>query len=232
MDPYEILIILSGVLLVFISYRISEHLSLKKNAGYEGEGENPLSFGVNEKTTVMNEVNELCQNTALRTEKELSSMFNERMMSFSEYSDMVMEQIRRCHEEVVFMYSMLHDKEEELKQLVTKAGQFAKKDVTTLYENFSDSSHNSLMEQEAQVPDQASQLAWLRQKEKEDIKRLGNLYEKGEDYDSLYINRKEAILALYEQGLSIVEISKELNMGQGEVMLVINLFCEGVNHVE
>jgi hypothetical protein len=38
-------------------------------------------------------------------------------------------------------------------------------------------------------------------------------------------NNNEQILALYSEGKSIVEISKLLDLGQGEVKLVIDLFC-------
>ncbi|MFW5632516.1 MAG: DUF6115 domain-containing protein [Acetivibrio ethanolgignens] len=37
-------------------------------------------------------------------------------------------------------------------------------------------------------------------------------------------NQNEQILRLYEAGKSILEISRELGLGQGEVKLVIDLF--------
>ena len=37
-------------------------------------------------------------------------------------------------------------------------------------------------------------------------------------------NRNKEILSLYKKGNSVLEISKALDMGQGEVKLVIDLF--------
>ena len=37
-------------------------------------------------------------------------------------------------------------------------------------------------------------------------------------------NKNDEILALHRQGKSVLEISKELSVGQGEVKLVIDLY--------
>lgn len=47
------------------------------------------------------------------------------------------------------------------------------------------------------------------------------------DYETFladYHSNKEKIVALHEKKVSIVDISKQLNIGQGEVMLVLNLY--------
>ena len=46
-----------------------------------------------------------------------------------------------------------------------------------------------------------------------------------ENLDTGAINRNDEIIALYKSGKSVMEISKLLGMGQGEVKLIIDLYC-------
>ena len=46
-----------------------------------------------------------------------------------------------------------------------------------------------------------------------------------ENLDTGEINRNDEIIALHKSGKSIMEISKLLGMGQGEVKLIIDLYC-------
>lgn len=56
-----------------------------------------------------------------KTERSMDRLSNEKMMAVSEYSDTVLEQINKSHEEVVFLYDMLNDKHENLKETVAEA---------------------------------------------------------------------------------------------------------------
>lgn len=56
-----------------------------------------------------------------KTERSMDRLSNEKMMAVSEYSDNVLEQIGKSHEEVVFLYDMLNDKHENLKETVAEA---------------------------------------------------------------------------------------------------------------
>ncbi|MBO4506866.1 MAG: hypothetical protein J5728_10610, partial [Lachnospiraceae bacterium] len=46
-----------------------------------------------------------------------------------------------------------------------------------------------------------------------------------ENLDTGAINRNDEIIALHKSGKSVMEISKLLGMGQGEVKLIIDLYC-------
>ena len=52
-----------------------------------------------------------------QTERELEKLSNEKIMAVNEYSDQVMDQINKNHNEVMFLYSMLSDKQKELDNL-------------------------------------------------------------------------------------------------------------------
>lgn len=61
-----------------------------------------------------------------KTERSLERLSNEKIMAVSEYSDTVLQEIHKNHEEVMFLYDMLNDKHTNLKNTVSKANQAAK----------------------------------------------------------------------------------------------------------
>ena len=56
-----------------------------------------------------------------KTERSMERLTNEKIMAVNEYSDTVLEQINKNHQEAVFLYDMLNDKHENLKNTVTEA---------------------------------------------------------------------------------------------------------------
>lgn len=54
-------------------------------------------------------------------DQSLSTMSNEKMMALGDYAVTVCDEIEKNHKEVMFLYSMLTDKEKELKALVSEA---------------------------------------------------------------------------------------------------------------
>ncbi len=56
-----------------------------------------------------------------KTERGMDRLTNEKMMAVNEYSDTVLEEINKNHKEVVFLYDMLNDKHESLKNTVSEA---------------------------------------------------------------------------------------------------------------
>ena len=55
-----------------------------------------------------------------KTERSIDRITNEKMMAVSEYSDTVISEINKNHQEVVFLYDMLNDKHETLKDTVSE----------------------------------------------------------------------------------------------------------------
>jgi hypothetical protein len=114
----------------------------------------------------------------------------------NEYADGVLKEINRNHNEVMFMYDMLNEKDKEIKTTV--------KDVNVTRMNrgyaYNDAKQQSAMEEPKIVM--------------QDI----------EDFvldESLSTHDK--IRQLYSNGYNDVEIAKRLKIGVGEVRLVINL---------
>lgn len=56
-----------------------------------------------------------------KTERSMERLTNEKIMAVNEYSDTVLEQINKNHQEAVFLYDMLNDKHQNLKNTVSEA---------------------------------------------------------------------------------------------------------------
>ncbi|MCM1185456.1 MAG: DUF6115 domain-containing protein [Lachnoclostridium sp.] len=61
-----------------------------------------------------------------KTERALERISNEKIMAVNEYSDTVLKEINKNHEEVLFLYDMLNDKHTSLKNTVAKVGDVVK----------------------------------------------------------------------------------------------------------
>lgn len=228
-----------------------------------------------------------------QTEINLDKLSNRKMLEMNEYSDTILAEINRNHNEVMFLYDMLNEKKKEINIAVrdiniakkelekniaevenvepVKEVQPVKQSKTTktvkkaapakpVIEELEDTggfmaSENILKEEqkknilnqldavveavsddvqadeEVQTPKKTrkktstAKTAAKRTKEavlKEtlrDTRKAANVEEGG--------NNNERILALSSQGMSQVEIAKELGIGLGEVKLVIDLFRGG-----
>lgn len=179
MGALEVILILLAITIIIVSSIIVE----KED---EGQGKEYISGELN------NILDEVKEETIEETEEYLSRLSNEKIISVTELSDQVLEKIKNNHEEVIFMYNMLNDKEKELKKLVTGI----------------DLSNKIVSNEEKQLQDGS----------------MIHYSEKEVKSSNTSDNNNEEILTLHSQGKSINEIAKMLNIGRGEVSLVINLF--------
>lgn len=69
-----------------------------------------------------------------KMERFMDRLTNEKMMAVSEYSDTVLEQIHKDHEEAVFLYDMIDSKYTQVKSTAAEINQL-EKDVRKLSEN-------------------------------------------------------------------------------------------------
>lgn len=56
-----------------------------------------------------------------KTERSMERLTNDKIMAVNEYSDTVLDEINKNHKEVLFLYDMLNDKHENLKNTVSEA---------------------------------------------------------------------------------------------------------------
>ena len=240
----EIFLIAAGVICVVVSVVMS----------FGDDKENVESSAKAELTQaqldmVKHQVDEVIkQQISGLSEKTEAKISNTKILEMNEYAESVLGEINRNHNEAVFLYDMLNEKSKEVKTTV-KDVNYAKKQVEQISGRTSDMSDNAVLSEEHEQDrtgdgkEPAYEQAVKSGKDTKDIakERLAALVKKSnqkaknaEDRintqaDSLnkeYSNN-ERILQMNASGVSVKEIAKKLNMGVGEVRLVINLYKGG-----
>ncbi len=213
MTALEISLIIIGIAAIAVSYFISEKVAEEKLK--EAARELVLSEESREalknqtKETVENILENMTEDIAGKTERELEKLSNEKIMSVHDYSNTVLEEINKNHNEVMFLYSMLDDKDKEIKNTVREV-QNALKAVRRL---------------EAEQEDMEIALVSEKEQEPDEIVQPEESFVVSESEDEeLQLNNNERILKLHQEGKSNLEIARELGLGIGEVKLVIDLF--------
>ncbi|WP_026487740.1 DUF6115 domain-containing protein [Butyrivibrio sp. XBB1001] len=73
-----------------------------------------------QKETIENMVDNTVDNSLDRTERAMERISNEKLSAINEYSDTVINDIHKNHDEVMFMYDMLNDKHKNLTNVVSE----------------------------------------------------------------------------------------------------------------
>lgn len=146
-----------------------------------------------------------------KTERSLERISNEKIMAVNEYSDTVLAEIHKNHQEVMFLYDMLNDKHANLKQTATVVEKKAKEAEAIVNEAFISLNPEKVEEKIKPEKPQKEPVKTTR------TKRVTR---------SKQNNSNANILDLYKQGMDKVQIARELGLGVGEVELVIGLFKE------
>lgn len=152
------------------------------------------------------DVNDIIYNA----DQSLSTMTNEKMMALGDYAVTVCDEIEKNHKEVMFLYSMLNDKEKEVKDLTAEAEQKIselKKANDMALEAYVKEEVMPEIEEPVELdePETEPELPEAEPEETED-------------------NTNDIILEMKRNGMSIMEIARELGMGVGEVKLVVDLY--------
>lgn len=240
MTALDIILIIIGIIIVIISYVVSETLSSEKQSNNVKE-----IWTDKEEMTIKDRVENIISDRSEmiigNTEEHLCHLSNEKIMEFKEYSDQVLVKIEENHKQSVFLYNMLNEKQNEMKDwvnqldkkhveiencinkmqegliqietdgiLTEKANSKAKKSMNVINsenEDISKKSHDN--EENSTV------------KENDHTEKIGLQDELSEQPGEV---RNDKILNLWNDGKTILEISKQLGIGQGEVKLVVDLF--------
>lgn len=187
--------------------------------------------------------------------RQMSELTNNKMLAMDEMSSQLMVKIEQNHKEVIFLYDMLNEKSESLKDFSAKIDGMRKeleneeKRIKVLNHELDDkilkvkevrqtviTKQPKQVQQEPKLPEQVSTqaeaLVQMQQKKvaeakmKQEVKTQSEVEVKVEKDPKRTedISMNDKILTMKEEGKSVVEISKELGIGQGEVQLVLGLF--------
>lgn len=141
MTTIEIILLLAGCVFMIGSFFISEKLSsseLDKIAELsEDELKKIIEREVNNAGTQMDEVIEQkIEEAGEQAERAMEKESNEQIMQIHEYSETVMESMKKTHDEIMFLYSMLNDKHTEMTSMTGDLQRLAA-DIRNLQENLS-----------------------------------------------------------------------------------------------
>ena len=218
MTGIEITLVLVGIVLVFASFFIQEKLSEKEIQQIAGLSEKELNMIVERQlkgadAKIEDAIDEKADEMLDIAQRALEKESNEKIMAVSEYSNTVIESMNKTHNEILFLYNMLEDKHTELTELASKLQEFSDTMKTT--------EHDVLQNLVEAARDIEQKTDPYQQKSAE--KEIPETSEEEEDTED-NANHNEKILKLRRQGLTDVQIARQLGLGLGEVRLVIGLY--------
>lgn len=224
MTAVEIVLIVIGLIMMIASFFVVEKLSnseVSKMAELSSEEiERILERSMKtaeEKIDDMIDgvIEQSIEESTEKVERALDKEANEKIKAINEYSDTVLESINKTHNEVMFLYSMLNDKHSEL---TTYAGKLAQLAIHL----------EELQENVEQTIEKTQEFLNQPIEPKEPVEEIDYIIETkmDETAEPPKAERKRRILELHKEGKSAVEIARQLDMGVGEVKLVIGLFRE------
>lgn len=125
MGVVEIVLIIAGAVICILGYLMpsrKEDMDDTLQLISEDEVRKVVDKEIEEaKTHIADVVDETVTYAMEKTERSMERVTNEKIMAVNEYSDTVLEEINKNHKEVLFLYDMLSDKHDNLKNTVSEA---------------------------------------------------------------------------------------------------------------
>ncbi len=177
------------------------------------------------RSRMQDKMDETSEDALEKAERSLERLTNEKIMAVNEYSDTVLQEIHKNHEEAMFLYDMLNNKHANIKDTVSKMD----KAVKAAEDKAKVRSEEPRKPQKGKTAEKATEKVAETTAEVQaaaepaepsgspEIGFMGETVEEGQ-------NNNEKILEMHRQGKSTVAIAKELGLGVGEVKLVIDLY--------
>lgn len=207
MNLLEICLMILGFGIIIVSFFIVDKGNNSKTDLENKFNQEKIEEVLEEKESQFRDsINKAIKEIMDNNNKELSQLTNEKMLAIQEFSEQVMGGIEDSHEEVLFLYKMLNEKEDSLEDIAQP--------ISTPQEDHTINQQEDIL------------LVSIEEEEKEIKKQFYNkkplTYYNSLD-DEKKSDKYKNIIKLYNQGKSITEISKQLSLGQGEVRLIIDM---------
>lgn len=241
MGILEIVLLIAGIIIFTVSFFLP--LGGEKNTGIDKKAAKEEIYGLVEeemntvRSKMQDKMEETSEDAIEKAERSLERLTNEKIMAVNEYSDTVLQEIHKNHEEVMFLYDMLNSKHANIKDTVSKMDKAVKAAENKTVENkaaenkaaadktvanktaadktAADKTAGTMVEEKTAVTSQTESL--IQPENSPEIGFMGETVQEGQ-------NNNEKILEMHRQGKSTVAIAKELGLGVGEVKLVIDLY--------
>lgn len=230
MGVLEIILLAAGAVIFVASFCIPVRQEKLKEEAKNLAADEVKSLVADELENVRGKLTELSeeemQQRIEKTERSMERISNEKIMAVNEYSDTVLEEIHKNHEEVVFLYDMLKNKKESLSESFGRADQDlqeilqqVKDSEITVQENLKELSENlkELEKKKAEIEDAvraaAKQKEAAAEREKERI--LEERTEAAEPEAESVPSRAETLQA---ETVSLAEETMQKESGQEKEM--------------
>ena len=215
MGILEVVLLIAGIMIFIGSFLLPSGKT--EESGINKEAEKEEIRGLLEelqkvRSQMQDRMEETSEDAVEKAERSLERLTNEKIMAIHEYSDTVLQEIHKNHEEAMFLYDMLNSKHANIKDTVSKMDK-AVKAVENKAKIKEEKPEKEPKEKKNEKPAEAMETA----ESAPEIGFTGETAEEGQ-------NNNEKILKMHRQGKSTVEIAKELGLGVGEVKLVIDLY--------
>lgn len=231
MGILEIVLLIAGIIIFTGSFFLP--LGGEKDTGIDQKAAKEEIHGLveeemnNVRSKMQDKMEETSEDAVEKAERALERLTNEKIMAVNEYSDTVLQEIHKNHEEAMFLYDMLNSKHANIKDTVSKMDKAVKAAENKTVEN--KTAENKTAENKAAADKTAGTMAeektadtsqtesLIQPENSPEIGFMGETVQEGQ-------NNNEKILEMHRQGKSTVAIAKELGLGVGEVKLVIDLY--------
>lgn len=233
MTGIEVFLIIIGIIAIVCSFIFAERFDKTDKSI------NQNTAGVTEtmvKEQIGKAVDHILNDKIEETEAKMDKLSNEKIMVVGDYSEAVLKDINKNHDEVMFLYGMLNDKEKEVKNAVRDI-ENVKKSISIIANEemnkkiLSDKEVSVSGKTEEETPVVENRIKGELKDEPKEFKisvKDPNAKNKGVVISHKEVkrsnNNNRRILDLYKEGRTNIEIAKELNLGMGEVRLVIDLY--------
>jgi uncharacterized protein YneF (UPF0154 family) len=173
-------------------------------------------------------VDHVLEETDRKTDKET----NDKIMEIGEYSDTVLKSMNKSHDEVMFMYNMLNEKQEKVTEL-TATLQKMESEIRYMEDALRDRLSEmpesfvplqNMEEIPAEYVKEETPLEEVHSMKEELQKELDDHSNNTNSGDISRAELNQKIIDMHNQGFSEIELAKKLGVGLGEVKLVLGLF--------
>ncbi len=249
MTALEIILLIAGAAVLISSFFVSEKLSSSDVDYIRKLSEKEVKIILEKELDgaddeIAKRIREKTDDAVAEIERATDRDTNDKLLSMNEFSDTVLSSMNKSHDEIIFLYNRLSDKQKKLDEQSTLLSEMEKKlsamktSVDGQLKKLADEKVIAEERQKEIEKEAAAEKERLSEEHKvaEDVASLKEAFKnrlneeeaseekketgKGKDEASL----KDRILDAKKDGLSEIEIAKKLGCGLGEVRLVLGRF--------
>ncbi len=257
MNTLQICLFIFGLIVFVGSFFITEKLSSSDTEMISRLSEKEVKSLVEKELSKASEqmdrlLTEKSEEAVEKIEVSTDKDTNEKLMSIGEYSDTILKAMSDSHDEIMFIYQILNEKQENITNMVTEIGkqESALRNMKASIED----KLKELEEKEVALKQQESEAEEAQKLHfKEDVRSLKEAFIEKMDQveetkkeksaieslqasqnekktavpsDSSKDELKKKIVSMHQEGFSEVEIAKKCGVGIGEIKLILGLFDE------